>query len=322
LGLNAFVIGISAAAAPTIAAAVLSVASWRWLFGINVPFCIFSLIVGAIALPDNSPRPRAFDVPSALISAVMFGALVVGADAVCRDVSSLTGWILLILPAGCAYLLIRRSWSQSAPLFPTDLLRIPLFGLSIATSIACFIAQTTGAVSLPFMLQTGLGRSIVQTGLLFTPWPIASAIAAVLAGILADKVSGAILNSAGLVVMAIGFILLAVMPASIDDIGIIWRIAICGAGFGFFQSPNNRTLVLAAPRARSGATGGALAAARNTGQCLGAVLVVLLFQALPVSSGSRWALTIAGGIALVAAAISGLRFGYAVAPEQKMSGDG
>ena len=316
LGLNAFVIGVSAAAAPTVAAGILSIASWRWLFGINVPFCIFCLAAGLFVLPDNPLRRRVFDFPSALISALLFGALVVGADTICRDVGSRLGWGLIGLSACCAYLVVRRSWTQTAPLFPTDLLRIPLFGLSITTSIASFASQTMAAVSLPFMLQRGLGRSIIETGILLTPWPIASAVCAATAGFLADKIRGAILNSGGLVTMAAGFFLLATMPPDIDNFGIVWRIAICGAGFGFFQSPNNRTLVLAAPRARSGATGGALATARTTAQCLGAVLVVLLFQVLPLGSASRWALAVAGGMALVAAVISSLRLGHVMTPEQ------
>jgi DHA2 family multidrug resistance protein-like MFS transporter len=142
-----------------------------------------------------------------------------------------------------------------------------------------------------------------------TPWPIGTALAAALAGVLADKIPGAILNSAGLLVMAGGLLLLAFMPMDVDNLGIIWRTAICGIGFGFFQSPNNRTMVLSAPRARSGATGGALATARTIGQSLGAVIVAMLFRALPMSEANRWALIAAAGLGIVGAAVSSLRLG-------------
>ena len=165
------------------------------------------------------------------------------------------------------------------------------------------------------MFQRDLGRSVVEIGILMTPWPIATALAAPLAGVLAEKVRGALLNSAGLLVMAAGLFLLASMPADTGNLGIIWRTAMCGAGFGFFQSPNNRTMVLAAPRSRSGATGGALATARTTGQALGAVLVAVLFRAMTMTAANRWALAIAGGLAVAGAIVSSFRLGQAMPPD-------
>jgi len=97
------------------------------------------------------------------------------------------------------------------------------------------------------------------------------------------------------------------LQADVDNLGIIWRTAVCGLGFGFFQSPNNRTMVLATPRTRGGATGGAIATARVTGQSLGAVLVALLFGLLKIGEAGRVCLALAGGLSLAAAAVSSLR---------------
>ena len=141
--------------------------------------------------------------------------------------------------------------------------------------------------------------------------PAGTALASGVAGWLADKAPSAILNSAGLTVMAVGLFLLAVMPADVDNLGIIWRTALCGAGFGFFQSPNNRTMVLATPRSRGGATGGAMATARTTGQALGAVMVAFLFHILPIGVAGRWCLALAGALGVAAAVISSLRLGKA-----------
>ena len=67
-----------------------------------------------------------------------------------------------------------------------QVLRIPIFALSIATSITSFAAQMLAFVTLPFLLQTLLGRGIVESGLLMTPWPLAVGCAAPFAGRLAD----------------------------------------------------------------------------------------------------------------------------------------
>ena len=250
LGINATVIGAMTAAAPTIASAILALGSWRWLFAVNAPFCAFALAAGVFVLPSNALEKRRFDWISAGLSAGLFCSLVVGADLISRNVDVLLGAALMAAAAVFAIVLVRGAWDQAAPLFPVDLLRIPVFGLSIATSATSFCAQLIGAVSMPFLFQQGLHRSVLETGLLMTPWPVGTALASMAAGHLADKLPSAVLNSAGLMVMAVGLFLLAAMPPDVDNLGIVWRTAVCGAGFGFFQSPNNRTMVLATPRAR------------------------------------------------------------------------
>jgi MFS transporter, DHA2 family, multidrug resistance protein len=312
LGANATVIGAMTAAAPTVASAILSLGSWRWLFAVNMPFCAFALAVGPFVLPRSEAEHRPFDRISAMLSAGLFGSLVVGADLISRNSDLPLGLVLLAMAAACAVVLVRGAWSRPAPLFPVDLLRIPMFGLSVATSTTSFCAQMIGAVSMPFLFQQGLHRSVLQTGLLMTPWPVGTALASMAAGYLADRLPGAVLNSIGLVAMAAGLFLMAAMPTDIDNLGIVWRTAICGAGFGFFQSPNNRTMVLSTPRARGGATGGTIATARVTGQALGAVLVALLFRLLPIGEAGRLALAFAGGLALAAAGVSSLRLGHSL----------
>jgi DHA2 family multidrug resistance protein-like MFS transporter len=316
LGANAFVIGTMTAAAPTIASAILALGSWRWLFAVNAPFCAFALAAGVFVLPGNPLERRRFDWPSAGLSAGLFASLVVGADLISRNDHLPLGLALLGAAVVFATVLVRGAWDQTAPLFPVDLLRIPLFGLSIATSSTSFCAQLIGAVTMPFLFQQGLHRSVLETGLLMTPWPVGTALASGVAGYLADKLPGAVLNSAGLMVMAAGLFLLATMPADVDNLGIVWRTAICGAGFGFFQSPNNRTMVLATPRARGGATGGAMATARVTGQSLGAVVVALLFRLLPIGEAGRLCLGFAGALAVAAAAVSSLRLGHSLPADQ------
>src|SRR5581483_12320952 len=83
----------------------------------------------------------------------------------------------LVAAGVLGYLLVRHEIGRSAPLIPFDLLRIRLFSLSIATSVASFMAQMAGLIALPFEIQR-IGHSAVETGLLMTPWPVAVAIAA------------------------------------------------------------------------------------------------------------------------------------------------
>jgi MFS transporter, DHA2 family, multidrug resistance protein len=194
---------------------------------------------------------------------------------------------------------------RSAPIVPFDLLRIRLFSLSVLTSVCSFTSQMAALVAIPFEIQR-LGHSAVETGLFMTPWPVGVGLAAPLAGRLADRYPAGILSALGLVVMAGGMTLLAFFPEGGGSGGWIWRMALCGVGFGFFQSPNNRAMVSTAPRQRSGAAGGLLSTARLLGQTLGAAGVAILFRAYP-RGGSNVALFAAAAIAFAAAIVSLLR---------------
>lgn len=100
-----------------------------------------------------------------------------------------------------------------------------------------------------------------------------------------------------------GLFALAMLPGSPSDLDIIWRMMLCGAGFGLFQSPNNHTIISSAPRQRSGGASGMLGTARLLGQTTGAALVAMMFN-LFGDSGTHASLIAAGVFSSVAAAIS------------------
>jgi MFS transporter, DHA2 family, multidrug resistance protein len=305
IGYNAMVLSMSAAAGPTLAAMILSIAAWPWLFLINLPIGIAALIVGRKSLPEPQGHGQPFDWLSALLSGAMMGCIIFGAEDFAREGNQLAlGLVVIGLAAGAV--LVRREWSDPRPLIPLDLLRIPIFSLSITTSVVSFAAQMLAYVALPFLFQSVLGRSVIATGLLMTPWPIAVGIAAPFAGRLADRVNAGLLGGAGLMIFAAGLFLLSRLGASPDNFDIAWRMAVCGIGFGLFQSPNNRIIVSAAPKPRSGAAGGMLATARLLGQTAGAVTVGVAFHLAGVRIAPEL-MFFASMAALIAAGISLLR---------------
>lgn len=306
LGVNAMIAASASTIGPSFAGALLSIASWPWLFAINLPLGIAAILIGSRNLPESDRADRRFDLLSALLSAATFGLLITGIDSVAHALD----WPLIALQFGlclaAAVWLVRRQRAQATPLLPLDLLRIPVVGLSVATSISSFMAQMAAFVALPFLLQTGYGFSPAQVGLLMMPWPLAVAVTAPFAGRLADRHPPGLLGGIGLALMAIGLVLMATLPADPSPVGIVWRMALCGAGFGLFQSPNNRVMIGSAPRSRSGAASGMLGTARLLGQATGAALVALLFAHFP-DHGSQAALLTAAGLATAATLVSCLR---------------
>ena len=103
------------------------------------------------------------------MNALTFGLLITALSGFAQGQSlMLTGAELIALLA-IGFFFVRRQLTLPAPLLPVDLLRIPLFSLSICTSVCSFCAQMLALVSLPFFLQSVVGRSEVETGLLLTP---------------------------------------------------------------------------------------------------------------------------------------------------------
>jgi DHA2 family multidrug resistance protein-like MFS transporter len=306
IGINALVVAFSAAVGPTVAASILAVGTWPYLFAVNVPIGIAALALGWRCLPHTRPAGHAFDWQSAGLSAVTFGFGIAAIDSLGHG-EALANWLAefgVALVAGV--LLVRRQTHATSPLLPVDLLRIPIFALSVATSIASFGAQMLAFVALPFYLESRFGYSAVQIGLLITPWPIAVAFAAPLAGRLVERYAAGLLGAIGLLLFAAGLGTLAWLPAHPSIADVIWRMALAGAGFGLFQTPNNRTLIAAAPRERSGGASGMLGTARLLGQTIGAALVSLFLARYPLD-GTRIALLVGVGFAVLGAALSMLR---------------
>lgn len=302
MGLNALVISVSAAIGPTVAAAILAKASWEWLFAINVPIGVLAIVIAFRALPATVGSERKFDWLSAVLNALTFGFLITGAESVAREGLAAGLWKLAV-GAAAGGLLTYRELRHEAPLVPFDLLRIPIFGLSIATSIVSFGAQMMAYVGLPFYFQGVMGRSAVETGLLMTPWPLAVGVSAPIAGRLADRRRAGTLGGIGLSVFAVGLFMLSLLRPGASNLDIAWRMALCGLGFGFFQSPNNRAMVTSAPMHRSGAAGGALATARLLGQTAGAVTTAVFFHFAGARAATS-ALATAAALAALAAMVS------------------
>ena len=312
IGLNALIISVSAALGPTIAAAILTHWSWEWLFAINVPLGVVAIAIAVRSLPVTVGSDRKFDWISALLNAATFGLLITGAENIARE-GLASGLPKLAVGLVAGALLTWRELGREAPLVPFDLLRLPIFGLSILTSITAFAAQMMAYVGLPFYFQTVMGRTAVETGLLMTPWPIAVGIAAPIAGRLADRHRAGTLGGIGMATFAVGLFLMSRVHPGSSNLDIAWRMVLCGLGFGFFQAPNNRAMVTAAPMHRSGAAGGALATARLLGQTAGAVTTAIFFHLAGTHAAPK-ALAVAAGLAALAAMVSLSRLKLAPRP--------
>jgi DHA2 family multidrug resistance protein-like MFS transporter len=270
-----------------------------------VPIGIIATVIALRAMPESDRVRRPLNYVGAALSAATFGLTLSGLQSLAHHEATSIALTQIGLGLLVGWALLQHERPRAAPIIPFDLLRVRLFTLSLVTSVICFTAQMSALVSLPFEIQR-LGFSVVETGLFMTPWPLALAVAAPIAGRLSDRYPSGILGGIGLVLMASGLLLLAFFPEHGARAGFLWRMALCGLGFGFFQAPNNRTIMASAPRPRSGAAGGMLSTARLLGQTLGAAMVAILFRAY-LESGAHVVLCIAAALALAGSAVSLVR---------------
>ena len=314
MAINAMVISVSAASGPTLAGLILSFASWNWLFLINLPLGLLSLALGWKLLPNNPPNKekRKFDKISALGNALTFGLLIYTIEGVAHSENQLLILIQFVLLVIIGTLYIRRQQKLATPILPVDLLKIPLFSLSIGSSLASFTAQMLAMVSLPFFMQNILHFDAIEIGLLMTPWPLATILTAPLSSRLLERhVHPGLLGGIGMGIFSIGLFMLYLLPDDPEKWQIIWRMFVCGMGYGLFQTPNNVTITTSAPIARSGGASGMLGTARQLGQTLGATLVALIFRFFGESSQFQTCLLCAMIFSLASMLLSMLRMPHA-----------
>lgn len=310
IGINAMTIAISSAAGPGLAGAILAVAPWPWLFAVNIPLGIVVLASGTV-LASTEGVARRLDGRAMIANALMFVLFFLGADRVVQ--APVTGGLLIVASVVCLFTLLRIERRVATPLVPTDLFGSPAFRFSVIASVCCFTGQMLGLLALPFYLQHRLGMATTQAGLYMMPWPAAVALIAPVSGWLANRVKTAWLCTAGGVLLAVGLASVGLLPAGPYGASFIIGTVIAGLGFGLFQTPNNRVLLLSAPKARSGAAGAMQGTARLTGQTFGAIVMAIVFDVVPLSSAPEVALVLAAAFAGLAAVVSLVRVPHEVA---------
>ncbi|MBV8797071.1 MAG: MFS transporter, partial [Hyphomicrobiales bacterium] len=116
VGNIALVVAICSAGSPSLAAAILSVASWHWLFLINVPIGALALIMAARTLPATPRAAGRLDLQSVILNALTFGLVIAGVNGIGQGGASSLALIEIAVGAAFGVALVRRQLKLPAPL--------------------------------------------------------------------------------------------------------------------------------------------------------------------------------------------------------------
>jgi len=306
IGAMATSVAIATSGGPALSGVLLELGGWRWIFALMLTFSVIGYVGGAVLLPPNKTSGRQFDAKDAVLVALTFSCILYVLNGLANGWTMWSIAVAALASVAGFVLLARVSRGKVGAVFPLDLLELPVFNLSVFAAIFAFAAQSLAFILLPFYLILGVGLSPIEMALVLSVWPFSTALLAPILGWMSDRIPAGPVGAVGLIIFAFGFILLATMPQHTSAIGIALRLVTCGVGFAAFQTPNNRLVMLSAPRDRSGAASGVISVARQFGRAIGTAIAAIILTASP-DMATPTAMNFAAGLALLGAVAAVVR---------------
>ena len=319
LGLQATMTYLGLTVGPSLGGWLTQSISWRAVFYINVPIGLLAFILSLVFIPADKPdttRAERFDLPGALLFAAGLALLLLGLNQ--GDAWGWTSPAVLICAAAALVLLgifLRVEMRNPSPMLDLSLFKQRVFSASTASAVLNYVCLYCVIFLMPFYLLQGRGLNPAQAGLLLTAQPIIMAIVAPVSGWLSDRIGSRLLSTLGMLVMAAGIFLLALLKPDATNTAILAGLAVTGLGTGIFISPNTSALMGSASRQRQGIASGILATARNVGMVLGVGLAGAILTSVMASTPGNNALfsavhaglLVGAGLALLGALVSSVR---------------
>jgi EmrB/QacA subfamily drug resistance transporter len=268
MGINAITWGAGSVLGPVLGGLILAVASWRWIFFVNLPIGIVGTLAAYLLLRESSQRQQGerFDLVGAALGAVglvfLLLALIDGIGVGWFTASNLPRFAVALVALAAFVIWERRT---AFPMLDLHLFENRQYAFSVAAAALQSLAIFAVNFLLIFYLQGVRGYTPIQAALLILPMPLVSAIVGPLGGRWADKIGGTLPATLGLATQSVSLVLLALLGPTTPYPLIALGLTVMGVGSGLFWSPNTSTTMSAAPRARLGIASGMLNTMRNVG---------------------------------------------------------
>ena len=283
LGINQISIVVGSIMGLVIGGALTSYFGWRSIFWVNIPIGIFATLWAFSKLKElGTIKREKIDWLGNLLFAGGLVVLLVGITFGSFHLLNLFE-ITLFISGGISLLVLFyiNEKKVSFPMMDLTLFRIRLF---TSSNIAIFfnsLARGAFTFVMVFYLQgPTMLLNPLDSGIYLIPVSLSLAIVAPITGWFFDKYRSQIISQTGLIISAIGFILLTAMGSRISYVDAILPLALIGAGMGIFTSPNRATIMNSVPPNRRGVAAGISTTLVMTGSAFSIGLVFLIFSAL------------------------------------------
>ncbi|WEB45346.1 MFS transporter [Streptomyces yunnanensis] len=272
---------VATAIGPTLGALLIHGMSWRWVFWLNVPICLFAALWGVRSLSE-SRRPAARGVPDpvgvaivAVAPALFSFAIVYGPRLGWLDARV---WGAFALGVALIPALVYRSRRAALPALDLSLFRIRNFQASNLATLVFSVAFFAFLLSSLLFLQTVWHYSVLRSALAVSPSALITAVVASQAGRLNDRFGYRAVFAAGALCYSLGTAALALRTGTTAHWATHWlpTLILNGIGVGLALSTLNNAAAHALPAERFGVG----TAINNTFRQLGAVLGVSIFTAV------------------------------------------
>lgn len=271
LGIAGMAVAFGSLTGPALGGLIVSVFNWQYIFLINVPITIFTLLMGNRVLPKNENKSsEKFDLKGAflviIVILILFGTMLYGEEIGYTHPLIIAGAVITVLSMA---LFIRVEKREPVPLLELSIFNNALFSLSLLCAFFTFVAISCSNIIQPFYLQNVLGLSPSFAGMILMIYPLILAVVAPLSGYISDIIGSEFLTFLGLLLTSTGLFLMSTLNQDSKIWVMIAFVALMSAGNGLFQSPNNSLIMSSVPMNRLGIAGSINALVRNLGMVFG-----------------------------------------------------
>ncbi|KPG95562.1 MFS transporter [Pseudomonas sp. RIT-PI-q] len=317
MGLLGTMSAIGTASGPSLGGLLIAGYGWRAIFLITVPLGLLTLVLAHRYLPADRQKPKAaragFDPVGTLLLALTLAAYALAMTLGRGSFGWLNIALLLAALLGLGMFLMTET-RVASPLIRLAMFRDPVLSCSLGMSTLVATVMMATLVVGPFYLSQALGLDAVGVGLVLSVGPFVAALTGVPAGRIADRFGAPRMTLAGLSTMAIGCLMLALLPLTFGIAGYIAPMVVITLGYAVFQTANNTAVMADVAPDQRGVISGLLNLSRNLGLITGASAMGAVFAlasaavdistARPdvVSGGMR--ITFAVALLLIAAALA------------------
>lgn len=284
MSITSMFVSVGSIAGPALGGMILQIASWNYIFWINVPLGILAWIFGSRSLPEDDGHGAISDVD--LSGGIQMTAVIVLLF-MALNFGQALGWtnpflLFSIVLGVCLFIgFIFTERRKEKPLLDLGIFKSKLFSLSLILSLLNFTVAMFSSILLPFYLQDYRDYVPGAAGFIMMAYPIAMLIVSPIAGALADKIDKEIITFVGItgiVLSQIGYLLIR---ADSPQWWVIVVLLLQGASMGAFQSPNNALIMETVERKYLGIAGSVNSLIRNMAFVLGtSVATIILFVSM------------------------------------------